>query len=154
MKRIKLITPEYTFNGELYADDNIVYSYKGRNIDINKPIFVYKNLHNNMYSVRQGGLVVAHAERICISNPRFIVRQRGREMVLKTKQKNIHAFIKGKYSGSVYGTTAERNDLPMKIEYNPYKYKSFVCTNLVNEPFKVTECGGVILDESGIRGAN
>ena len=150
----KLTTPEYSHNGQLYGDDNVIYSFKGRGIDIKKPIFVYKNLHNKMYSVKQCGLVVAHAERICISRPEFIVRQSGRKRVLKEKRKNVHAFIKGIYSGSVFGTTAERNDLPMKIEYDPYKYNSFMCTNLIKTPYRVTSCGGVIIDKNGVRGGN
>lgn len=151
MKRLK--TLEYTHNGELYADDNVIYSFKERKINIGKPIYVYKNLHNGMYSIRQSGLVVAHAERLCVSRPIFIVRKSGRDTVLKTKQKNIHAFVKGWYSGSVCGTTASRNDLPMQIEYNPYKYDSFVCTNLTETPYRIDKCGGVILDENGIMGA-
>ena len=70
-------------------------SYKNRNIDFNKQVKIYKNLHNGLFSVMQNGLVVAHIESFLLNNVVFKVNESGRQRVLKEKQKNIHAFITG-----------------------------------------------------------
>jgi len=131
-----------------YADDNIVYSYKGRSINLEKPIKVYKNLHKDCYSVKQGTLVVAHAERLCLRDVTFKVNEKNRQKVIKTKQKNVHAFIEGFYDTSGMGTTAERNDLPVKVYYNPYKTNTFI-NKQYNKPLKVARF--VIADKNGVR---
>lgn len=109
-----------------YVDNNIVYSYKDRGIDLEKPIKVYKNLHKNCYSIKQGTLVVAHAERLCIKDVTFKVSEVNRQKVIETGQKNVHAFIEGFYTTSGMGTSAERNDLPVEVYYNPYKTSKFM----------------------------
>ena len=135
-----------------FADYNIVFSFKERQIDLDKPIYVYRNLHKKGYSIKQSGIVVAHADRLCIRSCEFIVSEPGRQRVLKEKQKNVHAFIKGFYTTSGMGTCADRNDLPVSITYNPYKNDSFVTKNFT--PFKklkgATFC---IADENGIKAA-
>ncbi len=77
-------------------------------------IEVYRNLHKNCLSVREGGLVIEHAARICIWNPRFVVQPAGRERVVREQRKNVHAFVRG-----------ERGHLPhanftQGVRYNPY----------------------------------
>lgn len=136
-----------------FADHNLVYPYKGRLIDLDKDIMVYKNLHKNMYSIKQGRTVVAHAERLCIASFKCVVNEAGRKRVLKTKQKNVHAYIKGEYDTSGCGTSCHRNDLPAVIKYNPFKYGFFFCDNLTIKDFEVTGGGFCILDKDGVRGA-
>jgi hypothetical protein len=148
----------YTSDGVLripdnqYADHNIVSSFRERQIDLEKPVYVYRNLHTKGYSIKQSGKVVAHAKRLCVSNCKFIVSESGRQRVIKEKQKNVHAFIKGTYTTSGMGTTAEKNDLPVEITYNPYTDNSFVTKNFT--PFlKLKGARFVILDENGCRGS-
>lgn len=133
--------------GNRYADDNEVYSYKGRTIDLKKPIYVYRNLHKEgiWYSVKQGNLVVAHAQLMVMGDCEFIVNEKGRQRVLKEKRKNLHAYIKGYYTTSGMGTTAAKNDLPAMIEYNPYFNKTFMCSNLTVKPYSVKSAMVVIL---------
>lgn len=131
-----------------YADYNIVYSYKGRSIDIEKPIKVYRNLHKDCYSIKQGSLVVAHAERLCLSNVTFKVNEKNRQKVIETKRKNVHAFIEGFYTTCGIGTTAERNDLPVEVYYNPYKTSSFL-NKQYNKPLK--GAWFVIADQKQVR---
>ena len=109
-----------------YADDNVVYPFRGRKINLEKPIKVYKNLHKNCYSIKQGTLVVAHAERLCLRGVVFKVNEKNRQKVIETKQKNVHAFMEGFYTTCGMGTTAKINDLPAEVYYNPYKTKQFV----------------------------
>lgn len=136
-----------------YHDGNIVTSYKGRQINLDKPILVYRNLHKKLYSIKQGNIVVAHAERFCVRDFETKVNLKGREKVLRTKTKNVHAFIKGYYETSGMGTGADRNDLGVRIEYNPYEYPFFVSKNLTINTLKII--GGIfcILDKDGVKGS-
>lgn len=132
-----------------YADENEVYSFKGRTINLDKPIKVYRNLHKEgiWYSIKQGNLIVAHATKLCMGDCDFIVNEKGRRRVLKERRKNVHAYIKGYYTTSIMGTAADKNDLPALIKYDPYKYKTFVCTNLIREPYEVKGAMAVILTD-------
>lgn len=138
-----------------YADHNKVYSFKNRTIDLELPIRVFRNLTKRgvWYSIQQKGLTVAHAERICISDAEFVVNQKGRERVVRTKQKEFHAYIEGRYTTSGMGTTAKDNDLPAVIKYDPFKYKQFTCTNLTVNEFPVTGAMFSICDENGVKAA-
>jgi hypothetical protein len=126
------------------TDYNTVYSYKGRTINLEKPIKVYKNLHKDCYSIKQGILVVAHAERVCLKDVTFEVNEKNRQKVIKTKQKNVHAFIKGFYD--TY--ESERKDLSVEVYYNPYKTESFI-NKQTNRP--LIEARFVIADKNGVR---
>lgn len=98
-------------------------SFKGRKIDFNQKVEVYKNLHNGLFSVRQNGLVVAHVETIALSYPRIKINEKGRQKVIRDKAKNVHAFLVGFPNSVNKGFT---NDGKHAITYNPYKFKTFV----------------------------
>jgi hypothetical protein len=95
-------------------------------IKSNRPVYVYKNLHKDCWSVKQHGLVKAHIPKdhsIGMWDCYFHVDVKGREKVLREKRKNVHAFVKG------YLQDAENvdTDLPAtEVTYNPYKYETFV----------------------------
>ena len=93
-------------------------SYKGRSIDYSKPVMIYKNLHNGLFSVKQGGLVVAHIESVLLSSVSFKVNESGRIRVIREKKKNVHAYIVG-YVLNVNSTPISL--LKRSITYNPYK---------------------------------
>jgi hypothetical protein len=133
-----------------YADDNIVKSYKGRQIELGKDILVYKNLHKKCYSIKQHGKVVAHADRLCLMDVTFKVSEKLRQKVLATKQKNVHAFVCGLYTTSGMGTTAKRNDLPVEVYYNPYKVKAFT-TKAFTPEFELKGAMFAILDEEAVK---
>ena len=101
-------------------------SFKGRKIDFNQKVEVYKNLHNGLFSVRQNGLVVAHVESIVLSYPKIKVNEKGRQKVIKDKAKNVHAFLVG-FPNCV--NKCFTIDDKHAITYNPYKYKTFVYKN-------------------------
>jgi len=60
-------------------------------------VFVYKNLHENCWSVRdkESGHVVAHADRVELTDVKLKVGAAGRERVLREKSKNVHAGLDG-----------------------------------------------------------
>lgn len=97
-------------------------SYKGRKINFNKPVMIYKNLHNGLFSVKQDGLVVAHIESVLLASVSFKVNDSGRNRVIREKKKNVHAFIVG-YILNVNNTPMSL--LKRSITYNPYKFNYF-----------------------------
>lgn len=145
MNLFKIPNNKYVDENEVWLKDESI------PIDLSKPIFVYKNLNKNCYSIKQDNKVIAYGNRLCLSNAEFIVREAGRNLVLKTKQKNVHAFVKGFYCTSGMGTDAKHADLPCKIRYNPYEFPYFYNINHKNKRLKGARF--VILKENGIFGA-
>jgi|TARA_B110000495_G_C23040036_1_gene623163 hypothetical protein len=95
-------------------------------IDFGRPVFAYKNLHKNCWSVKQDGLVKAHTKLLAMYNCTFKVSKSGRERVLKEQRKNVHAGIEGYVENRK--TVDWRNSHPtaQAVTYDPYKYENFV----------------------------
>jgi len=90
---------------------------------------VYFNLHKRVFSIRscRTGRVIHHAKDVNIVNPKFVVREGGRQRVLRERKKNVHAFVRG----NITAFKDSPSHLADTIGYNPYKYDSFV--NLTDE---------------------
>ena len=82
-------------------------------IDYSKPVRVYKNLNKGCWSIQQNGLVKAYSDEINLFNCKFLVNQSNRHRVIKTKRKNVHAFV----IGYIWNTPI---DLIKQVSYNPY----------------------------------
>lgn len=133
-------------------------------IDVTKFVKVYRNLKHGksarpLYSVVQGGRVVARLHRVLLSTAAFVVNEAGRQRVIKEKRKNVHAFVigyirnnrympKGKIGGCC-GINETGKDLPWKIRYNPYEAGHFIGQN--GEEVEGAMC--VLLNEHGITAA-
>lgn len=113
---------------------------------------VYKNAHKtraqdkSVYSIKSiaSNLVIGYSCYLTITDTKFIVQPSGRERVLKTKIKNVHAFIEGTINASLADRLSSSNKeiinrkydflidplqsmLNLKFaEYNPYEHASFV----------------------------
>ena len=100
--------------------------FLGGLVDLKKSVQVYRNLHKNCYSVRQGGIVRFHTNVITLKNVTYKVSEAGRQRVIREQRKNVHAVVVGKicHSKEVYQET-----LPLPLcdyaTYNPYKCDSF-----------------------------
>lgn len=81
---------------------------------------VYRNLHKKCFSVKVGNKVVAHLEKFILEDCEFRVSQKGRERVLREKQKNVHAYIKAK---KLIVTDEDFNG--SQVHYNPYFQENF-----------------------------
>lgn len=95
-------------------------SFKNRTIDSSKPVRVYRNLHKDCFSVVQGRLVVAHASQVCLRDAEFCVNEKGRQRVILTKRKTVHAWVSG---------YLDERRLPAHnrlVRYNPYKNRGFL----------------------------
>lgn len=92
-----------------------------------QPVEVYRNLmrKGKVYSIRQNGKVVAHTTEIILENCNFHVGWSSKARVMKTKQRNVHAYIKGKIV--VNKPVLLRKGT--KVTYNPYTPKGFTIPN-------------------------
>lgn len=118
-------------------------------------VFVYKNLHKDCWSVkdRQTGHVVAHADRVELSDVQLKVSQAGRRRVLEEQRKNVHAGVEGQLERIqlVGGFPSQRyvhgtEPGAQLVTYNPYKYETFV-TKAEERP--ILQAERAILDSDG-----
>lgn len=83
---------------------------------------VYRNLHKDCFSVKKNGRVVLHVfnnEDFNMREVKFAVQPAGRAKVVREKRKNVHAFIRGIYTGPILDCWQAT------VTYNPYKYDHF-----------------------------
>lgn len=129
-------------------------SYKGRNVLPGQRVEVYRNLKFKdriVYSVRDAktGLVLGHASNLLLNRCCFIVRQKGRERVLKERKKNVHAWIEGSFGIIHFGDSRIFSE-GIGVRYNPY----------TNNQFEQAECGesiykaNVVYIEDGLLSAS
>lgn len=83
---------------------------------IGKQVRVYRNLHQDCWSVQYKGLVVYHAQTVHLKDVRFVVQQAGYERFLREGVKNVHAFVTGKL---VNLDSQGDNNRGTEVVYNP-----------------------------------
>lgn len=92
--------------------------------DFGKRVFVYYNLHKHVWSIKdlKTNLVIGHCNKVILKDVTYKVYESGRQKVLATKQKNVHAGCVGELIDIETMDEYRR----VEITYNPYKYDSFV----------------------------
>lgn len=110
-----------------------------------EPVEIYWNLNKDCYSVRVGGYVVAYVDKFTITNVKFAAQKAGRERVRRQNRKNVHAFVRGKWSNTMLPTPTTR------ITYNPYSDESFVVADTARTPIHTAAyaVGGYRYKEDG-----
>jgi hypothetical protein len=88
-----------------------------------KPFKVYRNLHQDCWSLQQDSLVKAHAKTLKLFNCKFLVNERLRQKTIKEGRKNVHAFIKG-YLSELFDSILDTVK-GTAITYNPEKNEFF-----------------------------
>lgn len=88
-------------------------------INPKRRVRVYKNLHTDIWSVHQDR-VVFHCKRIALENCRLNVAEAGRQKVIATGKKNVHASISG------FLTFCVDDEGGVPIFYNPKRFTSFM----------------------------
>lgn len=103
----------------------------------------------------QRGLVVGYTNQIMLHDCKFIINRAGQARVRAEKRKNVHAFISGyvSFQGGMGTTAADSRGLPATVQYNPYKFDNFVCTNLTEKPSELCGAECVIVRPSRISAA-
>ena len=95
---------------------------------------VYRNLHNDTFSIRRNGKVVKHLanwQSIFLKDVKFAVQPAGREKVRREGKKNVHAFIRGTYlapSTFPHTTSEFKAKCTEWVTYNPYQDDHFTAT--------------------------
>ena len=102
-------------------------------VDESRRVYVYKNLHRNCYSVRQDGLVKMHTDSICLYDAQFRVGKKGRERVVKTGVKNVHAGVSG-YIDRDWDLQRFPPTNFRSVIYNPKKWETFIYGSADHEP--------------------
>jgi hypothetical protein len=125
-----------------------------------RKVWVYRNLKYGrnsapLYSVVCNGKVVRRVHRILLTDCRFVVRERGRQMVLQQKTKNVHAFVVGYDAGTAgaYGIDKNGKDLPVRVIYNPYNDANFMAIGGPTLKRAISGAGVVLLNKNGISAA-
>lgn len=125
-----------------------VYSYKGRMVVAPTTVFAYRNLHKDLWSLKamtgvHKGKVIGHADEVSLFGCELKVSDAGRERVLATGRKNVHAGIIGLMMGEDFDPERWVDGLPqgvghrkLKVSYNPYKAWRF---NVAGEPINVAD---------------
>ena len=95
---------------------------------------IYRNLHNDTFSIRRNGKVVKHLanwQSIFLKDVKCAVQPAGREKVRREGKKNVHAFIRGTYlapSTFPHTTSEFKSKCTEWVTYNPYQNDHFTAT--------------------------
>ena len=130
---------------------SVLNPYKNREVNLDKLIYVYRNLNStcneNKYSVMQNGLVVAHTNQLQLKDVKFIIRPSGKQRAIKTKERNVHAFIRG----YVKDFDVPNIDMLFQLKYNPFNDTKFnIQTNITKIKRYIDSCKLVIINDLGI----
>ena len=125
-------------------------SYKGRWIHHGQLVQIYRNLNKpeTTYSIRdkKTGLVLGHATNILLSNCIYVVNQVGRQRVIETRKKQIHAWIEGNF-GVIHAGDDDLFSQGHVVKYDPYMDESFIYKEN-GEP--INSSGVVYTNEKGV----
>ena len=88
------------------------------------PVAVYRNLHRGCWSVKDKSTrrVTAHLHSLLLSSPEgcsFRVSEAGRQRVLRTGQKNVHASVHGHLAPLPQPESTRPLRNPVRVRYNP-----------------------------------
>ncbi|WP_156829769.1 hypothetical protein [Methylovulum miyakonense] len=88
-------------------------------------VFVYWNLHKQLWSVRDQTTrkVTAHLTFFCLANCQFVVNEKGRQRVIRTGHKNVHAGVTGYFVDCTPVTNRPWGC--DRVTYNPQTHTSF-----------------------------
>ena len=79
---------------------------------------MYRNLMRACWSIRRGGRVVAHEQRVVLQSWILRVRESGRCRAVRQVERNVHAWVEGLPCDSADGDM-------IGIGYNPFLASTF-----------------------------
>lgn len=90
---------------------------------------VYYNVHKKTWSVQgyikgRGWIVLFHSPELWMENVSFKVSEAGRQRVLRTRRKNVHAYAVGTLC-DIFSHSPKAET----VSYNPYRGGTFVTWN-------------------------
>jgi len=108
-------------------------------IDPHIKVRVYRNLHNNCFSVKQNGIVRCHADSVTLHDCKFVISKAGQKRVRDEERKNVHAFVEGwvvdtsKADHVVDGTKSDEEINQGKSEWKKLFYNPYLCDGFVRD---------------------
>lgn len=131
-----------------------------QHIDPSKKVRVYRNLHKDCFSVKQGGLVRCHADHVTLKDCRFIVSKAGQKRVRDEGRKNVHAFVEGMLADTreidecVDGNKSEQEIWAGKSNWQKAYYNPYTCDTFINQydgsPLETTRFADLYIDPTTI----
>jgi hypothetical protein len=103
-----------------------------RDLIAGERVHVYRNLHKAFWSVRSGGKVIAQLSRIQLIECTCHVSEAARQIVLDTRCRSVHAYIKGRILDHPILTTTHSTPT---VVYRPYARGCFF-NPATNDPIK------------------
>jgi hypothetical protein len=85
--------------------------------------YIYRNLHKGGFSVKYRGKVIKVIHDAVVNDVEFRVSLAGRERALKTKTRNVHAYLVCDYMP--IETYIDPSMYTTKVTYNPFKGDTF-----------------------------
>jgi hypothetical protein len=105
-------------------------------------VYVYWNLHRDLYSIREGNRVRRHTDHVHLQDVTFCVGEGGRQRVLATGQKNVHAGLRGEECSGI----SPRIRGWRRISYDPYKFDHFVTVKDERPILHAADVVGVVVE--------
>lgn len=118
---------------------------------------VFRNLHKKCMSIiamegSNKGRVIAHANSAYLHNCKMVVYETSRQKVIKSRQKNVHAFVEGilqcadlitlRYTEDNLSQGVTDHPHPVHIRYNPYERGEYYYT-ASGDPVWAVKCAEV-----------
>lgn len=131
-------------------------SYKGRKVNRDEKVSVHRNLNADTLTIKVGELVHGHAQMVGMKDVTFHVGTMGNIRVRTSKQKNVHAYVKGTLAVAHDIDSAEKNYEILetlgykRVYYNPYKVDTFVYFDTF-EPIHKADEVFVVMDRVYVR---
>ena len=98
-------------------------------LDRNRPVRVFRNWKRGCYNILQGRYMLS-AREVCLADVEFLVRESGRQRMLSSGRKNVHAYAVGSLVDFVPVTEPARLEgdaaEARAVHYNPFDAGSFV----------------------------
>ena len=97
-------------------------------IDPDKRVRVFRNWRLGCYSIMQSGELKASAAQVRLADVEFLVRESGRDRMLRLNRRNVHAYAVGRLVDWVHPDDERRLD-PIegrRVIYDPYEAPSFL----------------------------
>lgn len=114
---------------------------------------VYRNLHypNRTWSVKSKRTkrVIARRELVLIKDATLVVRESGRQRVIKEKRKNVHAAVAGTWvrDKEIIAELLKKKKQMKHVTYNPYEHSLFTETKTL---LPVVVANWALLDSEGL----
>ena len=117
--------------------------------DQDKPVRVFRNWKRDCYNIMRDGRVLASAKQVRLTAVEFLVRESGRQRMLRQGRRNVHAYAIGRLVDYTHpGDLRDLDKLAGRaVFYNPYRCSTFVDDE---SGCSVTHAAQAHLDEGGI----